>query len=576
MLSNYNAMIKPYHLLGLFILLAFGTTNASANNGCVISQTSNLETLVMSEGTIGQTFTPCQAGTLQYIQLWVESTDASTFSVQMSVYDGDQMMTSQQLVIPSKGQSNHVRAWMAQPPMLEEGKEYNIVLQVPTGHSFYTYYNPTNAYAFGKMTINSLLTFGDLAFEAGIKSAKTKTFFSVQERNSNSCLPDNIEAVRNMDAQSLESQTFRLCETVRAEALELQYKALRDIEGTVSIRKAYNEEAPALFESEFFAPASQNPTTLSFDLELLELYDETIYEITLNTEEEGLLLFYSDVDPYPHGQMFTSPHVNGNDLAFNIEVYEPEVEEEEEEVFYAFTQHPDHDCMVSQPYWNEWKTIQGPATMEVEIPVCDDGELEGLYMKYLSDDDITTIAYSLYGANGAMRAGGFMVEAENEISTLYADLKGIQAVGYLNYKLGIAIPEGVSIDIAYSTSDEHDGFWATVDGTPMEGNLAYATGMKPYTFNFEEVSADKKDIAVNVFPNPFVNDFNLEIDGLKGKVATITMYDFQGNQVYQNTMNCENEKQLMKVIPAVPLTKGYHTLRIEYDDQVVLETVLKQ
>jgi len=54
------------------------------------------------------------------------------------------------------------------------------------------------------------------------------------------------------------------------------------------------------------------------------------------------------------------------------------------------------------------------------------------------------------------------------------------------------------------------------------------------------------------------------------------VYDFQGNLVFENKIEGSLEPITLKVVPEIALQRGYYTLRVDYKDQVLLETVMKQ
>lgn len=559
----------------MVLTVAFASTNAIAikSNGCLVAQGSNVEAMIMHEGKIGQTFAPCESGTLEFIQLWVESTDNTTFAVKLSILENGAAIATQQFVVPARKQSDHVKAWLANPPKVKAGAEYTIELEVPEGNSFYAYYSPTNPYEQGKMTINGLMTYGDLAFEAGIKTVEPKTFFSVNSRTANGCIPVGIAADRSVACERIEAQTFQLCDDLRISGISLQYRATAENEGELILRKVGGEEALATVP--YAVQQTEEMTTLLFDLGEFQATSNTEYEIVITAEAEGLQFFYSSGDPYLYGSLQTNPAEEGNDLCMNFDIVESTVEEEETP-YHLFSQYQEHDCSVSQPYWSHHYQVQGPAIIETEVPICDDGDLEAIYFRGSVEGGVEGCYFEIYNEKGTLKASGALEVSQQWSTTLVAAIDDLQVLGFIGYTVKLFIPEGKELSLAYSDSPEHGGLMDFIDNVPFDGHVCYAVGMKPYVVNFEEASEDRNNVSFNVFPNPFLSDFSIDITGLEGRTAIISLYNFQGTEVYRTEVEGTIGTQTIQVLPEETLSRGYHTLRIEYGDQVLLETVLKQ
>ena len=575
-MKNPNTQLtamKTIIMMVVSVVVASTHAMATKSNGCLVAQGSNVEAMIMHEGKIGQTFAPCESGILEFIQLWVESTDNMTFAVKLSILENGEAIATQQFVVPARKQSDHVKAWLAKPPKVKAGTEYTIELEVPEGNSFYAYYSPTDPYEQGKMTINGLMTYGDLAFEAGIKTAEPKSFFSVNTRTTNGCAPEGIAADRSVACERIEAQTFQLCEDLRISGITVQYRATVGNQGELILRKAGSEEALATVP--YAVQATDEMTPLLFDLEEFQANSYTEYEILITAENEGLQFYYSSGDPYLYGSLQTDPAEEGNDLCMTFEIVESIVEEEET-AYHLFNQYQEHDCSVSQPYWSHHQEIQGPAIVEVEVPICDDGDLEAIYFRGSVEGGVEGCYYEVYNDKGTLKASGALEVSQQWSTTLVAAVEDLQVLGFIGYTVKLFIPEGKELSLAYSDSQEHGGLMDFIDNVPFDGHVCYAVGMKPFVVNFEEATEDRNNVSFNVFPNPFLSDFSIDITGLEGRTAIISLYNFQGIEVYRTEVEGAAGTQTVQVLPEETLSRGYHTLRIEYGDQVLLETVLKQ
>ena len=138
----------------------------------------------------------------------------------------------------------------------------------------------------------------------------------------------------------------------------------------------------------------------------------------------------------------------------------------------------------------------------------------------------------------------------------------------------------------------------TVDGAPIGENLCFMATMLDIPVdttdettvqgshfnNFEDWTHDYKgtppseieELRHNVYPNPFIGDFKIDIDTKAEEAGTITLYNFMGKKVFEQKVANISEVKTMTVNPNVELMRGYYTLRIEYGDNIILDTVVKQ
>jgi hypothetical protein len=565
--------------LSLTLGLGFTSLNAHASNACLVSQNVAVNQMKLVSGTVAQTFKPCQNGTLDYITLHLNSANAKSFTAELLLKQGKEIIASQQIVIAGQGTNANTTTWLATPPAIEEGKEYRFEIAIPEGQELEVGYTGDDLYSSGRMSINGMLLNGDIAFEAGIRSF---------DRNENithraaeiDCIPVQEIADRVVSPRDFIGQTFESCENLRLIAASVGYRTSHEVKGNVAIYKIAQQNAILVGTLKFTAsPADEVGTLMATTDNALDIQAGGIYQLRVVPFEgerfpSDFMLWYGVNNPYDRGTMFTRRNgATNNDLNFELfEVRGLASESDDNSAeFELFADFPEHECIASQPYFNHEHAFNG-VSLSLEVPVCEDGKLEAVYLPGTIDGD-GAVTYVLRDDRGRnVRTGSIQTIADG---VLLANLENAPALYYYKYTLDINVPAGTNLRIPSSDSPDHGAMKVNVNGSPYERNLAYAVGMKPYVFNFDE-AIEEREIQVNVFPNPFVSDFNLQIDGLDGREATVRVYNFQGTEVFTTQVEARDESTTVHVVPEHALTRGYYTIRIEYGDSVKIETVVKQ
>jgi len=89
-------------------------------------------------------------------------------------------------------------------------------------------------------------------------------------------------------------------------------------------------------------------------------------------------------------------------------------------------------------------------------------------------------------------------------------------------------------------------------------------------------TVDADNVSMNVYPNPFTDKFNVDIDGGKAGLVSLSLYDAASQLVYQGTANRQTGTQTINVnIPnANTLKAGSYVLNVVLDGQVTKSFVL--
>jgi hypothetical protein len=565
--------------LSLTLALGFASSDAQASNACLVSQTVAVNQMKLVSGTVAQTFKPCQNGTLDYITLHLNSANEQSFTAELLVKQGKEIIASQQIVVGSHGAKANTTTWLATPPAIQEGIEYRFEIAIPAGQELEVGYTGEDLYTAGRMSINGMLLTGDIAFEAGIRSFDRNENITYRA-SENDCIPAQEIADRVVSPRDFIGQTFELCEGLRLVGASVGYRSANYSKGFIEIYKVAQQNATYIGKLKFTAaPADEVGTLMATSEEQIDLHAGVTYQLRVVPFDgqrfpSDFMLWHGVNNPYDRGTMYTRRSgATNNDLTFELFEMSSMASDVDNTVeqFQVFAEFPEHECTASQPYFNHEHAFNG-VSISLEVPVCEDGKLEAVYLPGTIDGD-GAVPFVLRDDRGRNVRTGSIQSIANGV--LLANLDNAPALFYYKYTLDITVPEGTNLRIPSSDSPDHNAMKVTVNGSPYERHLAYAVGMKPYVFNFDE-AIEEREIQVNVFPNPFVSDFNLQIDGLDGRQATVRVYNFQGTEVFTTQVEARDESTTVHVVPEHALTRGYYTIRIEYGDSVKVETVVKQ
>lgn len=161
----YASVIRSTALFGAFAMLSLTTM------GCVFTQSFGPNKTLIQNGEAEQVFSPCESGTLEYVSVYMQSTDNATFGAHLNIYDhsGDspRLIHQQQLVVPSSAQNPYAKVWLTHNVEVELSATYSMEVIVPEGRSAEFFMAPEVSQK-GSFTANDEHVQGSLAFEYGI------------------------------------------------------------------------------------------------------------------------------------------------------------------------------------------------------------------------------------------------------------------------------------------------------------------------------------------------------------------------------------------------------------------------
>lgn len=446
--------------------LAFMVTmslSSFATEGCTTHQTFGPERTFVDNGTAGQHFTPCQSGDLEFISVYMQGSDVSTFGTHLNVFEvnGDELVQihEQQVVVPSLEQNPYAKIWLADDVVVEEGKHYAFEVEVPADREIIFYHTDENKYSEGDFHVNGAPIAGDLAFEMGINSAK-KSLFQIRG-------DAGIRA--NVEPWLLE--------------IEEDYDCL-------SMQRYFDTDVP--FELETI---TQTMTACN-DGVLTDMFVKCTFL------EQGA---------HPSVAIsITAP--NGIVVGTSQTVWNSEME------------------YLSFPFQNT--ILDGGTTYTISLDQTANP----------SQGHLSVVSLQQYFV-GQMTSGGQQIMNNVCFMGLVSEL--------------IPIPDGEhdhDPDVDHNIYDDHD----------------------PYAHDFYvKPPSEVEELRHTVFPNPFIADFRVELETDAQVPGTVTLYNFMGKKVFEQKLENVSDSKYIEVNPQTVLNKGYYTLRIEYGDNIILDTVVK-
>lgn len=556
----------------LFCLACFPLTSlADLGDGCIIVQTDGMACMQLDAGTVGQTFTPCREGLLDYLVLYTGSSDDVSFAAELRILRGDVEMHRQQVILQSADRQPKVRVRMARPPYLYPGETYTLELKVPGGKQLAVAYTENDRYSFGSMTLNGLLTPYDLTFEAGIRSFE-ESIPSIQPDN---CNPEQFEIHGGYELAEVRRQGFHLCEDGELLGMSLGYRSPVAFSGRIQLMhhdKPYVPISVLPFTAEPSEEGRLIATAGTADVLKSGSYH---FEVLVDGEAQSYVQLLTGVgNPYARGTLFTLDGPSTEDLSFSVITDEPMAPKVERAGFEVLSGYEDHPCTIAQPFHDSWQSFSG-AKLSLDLPLCDDGKLQTLYLPARVTGVVSAIVYKVQDANGRTMYTANVMEDHFEEGRLALDLGGQQVVYYQRYTVEIDIPTSAKLELGMSTHPDHAGFVARSDDESIRFHPSLALGMEPFAFE-EVTSSQSPPVNFNAYPNPFTTELNIELSEVEGREVVVRLYSVLGEEIAVEYTDGSRGEETLSFRLGEHMERGFYTLRIESGDYVSIDTVVKQ
>lgn len=559
-------------LCALFCLASFPLTSlADLGDGCIIVQTDGMACMQLDAGTVGQTFTPCREGLLDYLVLYTGSANEVSFAAELRILRGDVEMHRQQVILQSADRQPQVRVRMARPPYLYPGETYTIELKVPGGKQLAVAYTENDRYSFGSMTLNGLLTPYDLTFEAGIRSFEER----IESIPSENCHPEQFEINGGQALAEVRKQGFQLCEDAELLGMSLGYRSPVPFTGRIQLMHHDNPYLPIALLPFTADPSEEGRLVATAGISDILPSGNYHFEIVVDGDAQSLVeLLTAAHNPYTQGTLFTLNGPSTDDLSFSVITDEPMAPKDERPGFEVLSGYEDHPCAIAQPFHDIWQSFSG-TKLSLDLPLCDDGMLQTLYLPARVTGVVSAIVYKIKDANGRTMYTANVMEDHFEEGRLALELGGQHVVYYQHYTVEIDIPESAGLDLGMSSHPDHAGFVARSDDESIRFHPSLALGMEPFAFE-EVTTSESLPVNFHAFPNPFTTELNIELSQVEGREVVVRLYSVLGEEIAVEHTDGSRGEELLSFQLDDHMERGFYTLRIESGDYVSIDTVVKQ
>lgn len=552
-------------------LLTPFTSFAEVGDGCIIAQTDGIACMHLDAGTVGQTFTPCREGLLDYLVLYTGSSNEVSFAAELRILHGEKEMHKQQVILQSSDRQPQVRVRLARQPYLYPGETYTLELKVPGGKQIAVAYTENDHYSFGNMTLNGLFTPYDLAFEAGIRGFEEETP-TIHPEN---CHPEQFDISGEYSLAEVRRQSFQLCNQAQLLGMSLGYSSPVDFTGRVQLMHKNDPYLP-LAVMPFTAEASfEGRLVVTASGGLLLEPGKYHFEVIVDGDaRKHVGLLSASGNPYPNGTLFTLDGPSEHDLSFSIITDEPTATPHQAASFEVLTGYEQHTCAIAQPFHDTWHAFSS-TLLSIDLPLCDDGRLQTLYLPAQTTGITSAIVYHVKDQNSRILYSANIQEDQFNHGTLMLDLGEQHVVYYQNYTIVFDIPASATLELGLSSHPDHAGFVAKTDGQSLRFHPSLALGMEPYAF--EEVATSlSPPVQFHSFPNPFNTDLTVELNDVKDREVTVRLFSVLGQELAVAHTDGSRAEESVRFHLDAHLERGYYTLRIESGDHVTIDTVVKQ
>jgi hypothetical protein len=333
---------------------------------------------------------------------------------------------------------------------------------------------------------------------------------------------------------------------------------------------------------------------------LVEAGAEYILEIEVPSNRD-VMFYHSDQNIYDEGNFVLNKENTSGDLAFEYGINKKPMFEITNKANRSQVQlwSPDmpHEmgCVTTQRYFNTQTTMEAAASQT--FTACRTGELSYLYINATFGSQMTgNLTLMLYDDAGTLIGHTVYDPSADPESFIAAEFENVQVNQDEVYKLDIIMATNQNLvlntvdspqyfigemSMSHQAVNKNMCLYAIITGGPdsetededdgdTDEDETYSTSL--HVNDAKEV----EELRHTVYPNPFGSNFRLSVDTDSNESAIISVYNFMGTKVYETVVENISEVNDFMIQPQGELSNGYYTLRIEYGDHIVLDTVIKQ
>ena len=261
----------------------------------------------------------------------------------------------------------------------------------------------------------------------------------------------------------------------------------------------------------------------------------------------------------------------------------------------------DYSCRSAQRFYDGTLTLEGSLTQT--ITACANGELKQLHINGVMTVPGTNgnvIKVNLIDARDNI-VGQSALVWQTSMDHLKFDFTSTVVRAGEEYTIDITTSLGSTVEFRTVSNKQYFTGRLTLNGVHKTKNLCFIGLINEHAVELDDGTNDQGDVDHNiydewdpyghdfhvrppsdveelrhrVYPNPFVADFRVELDTDAKVPGTVTLYNFMGKKVFEHQLEDMSDSPFIKVNPQTVLNKGYYTLRIEYGDNIILDTVVK-
>lgn len=334
------------------------------------------------------------------------------------------------------------------------------------------------------------------------------------------------------------------------------------------------------------------------------------FEVEVPSERE-IIFYHSDDNKYSEGIFQVNGSPIQGDLAFEFGIdsdkkqlfHIREGSENRSEVTpWMLNIEDDYSCLSMQRYYDGTLTFQG--TLTQTMTACADGEFKELHINgHLTAQGVTgnEVTVNLIDSQGNV-VGESSTVWQMSMDHLTFNFTGTELHGGYQYTIELTAGEGVELEFNTVSNQQYFTGQMLVNGVHELKNLCFVglvdeapiVVLDDGTHDHGDVDHDIYDewdqwahdlyvkppseveeLKHSVYPNPFVSDFRVELNTDAQVPGTVTLYNFMGKKVFEQKLENISESKFIQISPEAVLNKGYYTLRIEYGDNIILDTVVK-
>ncbi|MDG1160316.1 MAG: T9SS type A sorting domain-containing protein [Flavobacteriales bacterium] len=560
-------------ILSLTLCLIISFVLQAQNNSCLVQQVWGPDSFILKEGNISQTFEPCSNGQLNYLNLKLGSMSDVSFATRMNISkftrSGQELLCTQQMVIPGSDREPAVNVWLTSPVELEAGERYIITIEGNKDHSIQVKYSPQDDYSNGSILKNGQREKGDLAFELGImhnqaEHRPSKAMFSITPA-SDPCSLSNKRKDCDLDAKTHEwSQSFSPCEEVNLKAFAILASSSQDKMGQFSVhQKNLQGKWQIIFQQEMLLNVGDETWSQWVLQEELILQKNTEYRFKVDLNNPwGVSYFGTRSDAIKNGKYEGAGKIK--DLAFQLNPFQaalPEFIDEEGDCALVNDISP-----VSRASQNE--------LISISFIACEFGELNRIQLPVVLREN-QNFSWFIRDKQEYILGEGEVHSSDITNGIAIIEPQNVQLVEGLEYDLILISNEMETVKFYLAQPDTPEIWEIRSDTDELILPLALKIEMKSEVIDFIEAQ-DQSLLKSNIYPNPFTQQFTLRLEGDYTGTIKIGVYDFRGNEVQHLVVEKQDLISENKVTFDHNFDPGYYTLRIECGSEVYLETLIKE